>query len=39
MCVCEYGRGRQKGAEDLKLCIDRSEPNLGLEITNHKIMT
>ena len=38
-----WGIGRQRGTEDLKqaLCsqADSSEPDVGLELTNHEIMT
>ena len=36
--VCAGGRGREKDTEDLKPAVCR-EPNVGLKLTNHEIMT
>ena len=37
----ELGMGRERGRQRIpsRLCADSKEPNTGLELTNHEIMT
>ena len=37
----DRGRGREKGRERIpsRLCADSAEPNVGLSLMNHEIMT
>ena len=39
--ACRQGRGRERVGKRIwrELCADSREPNIGLELTNHKIMT
>ena len=39
--VHEWGVGRQGGRERIpnKLCTDSAEPDMGLELSNHEVMT
>ena len=41
VCVCEQGRGRERGRHRIpsRLCTVSTEPDMGLEFTNHEIMT
>ena len=41
MCTYNWGRGRERGRERIPswLCTVSTEPNMGLQLTNHEIMT
>ena len=41
VCVCELGRGSERGREGIpsRLRAGSTEPDVGLDLTNHEIMT
>ena len=41
MNTCEQGRGKERGRERIprRLCTHSVEPDVGLDLTEHEIMT
>ena len=41
MCACANGRGAESGEQrtQSRLCTENTEPDVGLRLSNHEVMT